>query len=92
MLHVSSSVVPVLSDPVEEHATGVPLCSVMLQLAVPVGKPEPGDSAVMAAVNVTGWPEVSGSADEVMAMAALAWSMDWESGLALDPLKTVEPS
>ena len=67
------------------------MCSVMLQVAVPVGKPEPGDSAVMAAVKVTGCPETSGLADEVMAMAALAWPMVSESGLAFDPLKSVEP-
>ena len=36
------------------------------KVTVPVGTPDPGESAVIVAVNVTDWPKTDGLADEVI--------------------------
>ena len=63
----------------------------MVQTAAPLGTPVPGAFAVIPAVKVAAWPDVSGFVEDESEMAVPARSMVWFSWLALDPLKPAEP-
>jgi hypothetical protein len=55
---------------------------------VPDGVPEPGRSAVTAAVNVTDWPNTEGFAEDVIVVVVVSFSTPCDSGLLL-PSKLV---
>ena len=90
-MQVSSRELPETVEPVAAQATLAPCRLSMVQTAAPLGTPAPGAFAVMPAVKVTGWPDVSGFVEDESEITESARSMVWLSWLAFDPLKSVEP-
>src|SRR5439155_21134157 len=74
---VLSVAVPELSA---TGACGVPS---MVKVTVPLGVPEPGETALTVAVNVTVWPETDGLAEETTVVALLALLTVWVNGVAV---------
>src|SRR5438445_694456 len=64
-----------------------------LKVTVPVGVPAPGATALTVAVNVTGWPNTVGVAEEMTDVDELALLTVWVNGAAvlLLPLKLPSP-
>jgi hypothetical protein len=69
-----------VSDDVEQVAWALTFRPTLLQIVVvpslkvtvPVGVPEPGATALTAAVNVTDWPNTEGLAEDTTAVLVLA--------------------
>jgi hypothetical protein len=62
-----------------------------LKVTVPLGVPEPGDTAATVAVKVTDWPCTLGFALELRVVVVLALLTTWDSALDVEVVKFVSP-
>jgi hypothetical protein len=62
-----------------------------LNVTVPVGLPEPGGTALTAAVKVTTWPNTEGLTEDARAVLLPAWFTVWLSVLLVLPEKLPSP-
>lgn len=68
----SAALAPLVELPPDRAAGPPKLLPSTLNCTVPVGVPEPGDAAATVAVQVTGWPETEGFADDDMEVVVTA--------------------
>ena len=62
-----------------------------LNVTVPEGMPEPGDTAATAAVKVTDWPKTEGLVEDASDVLVLALVTVCVSVVAVFPLKLLSP-
>src|SRR5436190_652329 len=80
-----------VATPLPFNVTGEPAVPSTVNVTVPVGVPDPGETAVTVAVNVTNWPKTDGFTDEVSAVAELALLTVCDSALEVEVRKFESP-